>query len=234
MTDMSGTTSTIGADMLGQLHCRIAACDPADRSDRIAALLSVLDQFERGAGTPEKSVRFLPAPLVICDWAEDEGRDGRVQRLAVDMSPGPVRIPKTRSATGRSLVSNGWIGADLLNLPAGEGFAPHTHPGDHMLFVLGGTGTITVDGEITPTVVGQAYMIEGARPHAVGAITDHVILAVGAPHRALDSMERQDLVEYSALLTPLGSISCRICGVSGGCGEDLASQGCQHSPHRYL
>ena len=170
---------------------------------------------------------------MICDWATAEGVNDEIQHLGIDMSPGRIQVPKTRAATGRSLLSNGFIGADLIHLPAGEGFAPHTHPADHLLFVLAGDGTIAVDGMIVPTGPGQAYMIEGAVPHAVGAITDHVILAVGAPHQPLDSAKRQDLVEYAALLASLGSITCQICAVTGHSAEELAAQGCAHSPHCY-
>jgi quercetin dioxygenase-like cupin family protein len=169
-------------------------------------------------------------PLLICRWEVDAGQGEAAQRLIVDTMPGPVKVPKTRAATGRSLVSNGQLGADVLHLPAGEGFAPHTHPGDHLLFVLAGKGTITVGGAIVPTSAGQVYMIEGAVPHAVGAITDHVILAVGAPHRPLDSPQRQELTEYAALLASLGSITFQICEVTGTGGDDLADQGCRHSP----
>ena len=188
---------------------------------------------------PDKLSAAAPAGLLsICDWATDLGRsDERPeagQLLEIDMNPRPTQVKKTRAATGRSLMSNGQIGADLLHVPAGEGFAPHTHPGDHLLFVLGGEGTITVDGVILPTRAGQAYMIEGAVPHAVGAVTDHVILAIGSPHRELDSEERQSLVAYSALLAPIGSIRCLICDVSGASGEELADAGCSHSPHRFL
>jgi quercetin dioxygenase-like cupin family protein len=170
------------------------------------------------------------AALEICDWAIAEGADNGVQHLGIDMSPGPVAVLKTRAATGRSLLSNGYLGADLLHIPAGEGFAPHIHPGDHLLFVVAGQGTITVEGEITPTHPGQAYMVEGAVPHAVGAISDHVILAIGAPHKPLDSPARQDLVEYAALLADLGCLTCRICGVSGRSAAELAERGCGHSP----
>jgi quercetin dioxygenase-like cupin family protein len=182
----------------------------------------------------QRNGRLAEQPLTICDWAIAEGIEHGIQHLGIDMSPGQIRVPKTRAATGRSLLSNGYIGADLLQIPAGEGFAPHTHPGDHLLFVLGGQGTITVDGTIVATAPGQAYMIEGKVPHAVGAISDHVILAIGAPHRPLDSMSRQELVEYASLLTPLGTIACQICGVTGSCGADLAKHGCEHSPHRYV
>ncbi|MFC4585719.1 cupin domain-containing protein [Sphaerisporangium corydalis] len=188
---------------------------------------------ERGMVEERPGGGVFEAPLLICDWAADGGVDGTTQWLGIDMTPHPTRVLKTRAATGRSLVTSGHLGADLLHLPAGEGFLPHTHPGDHLLIVVGGHGTITVDGAITATAPGQVYMVRGAVPHAVGAVTDHVILAVGAPHRLLDSPERQDLTEYSALLTSFGTISCRICGVAATGGEELEGLGCPHSPHRF-
>ena len=77
-------------------------------------------------------------------------------------------------------------------------------------------------------------MIEGAVPHAVGATTDHLILAVGAPHRSLESEDRQALAAYASLLMPLGSITCHICNIAGRSGDELARLGCVHSPHRFI
>lgn len=174
------------------------------------------------------------SPIKILEWAVDGGIDGTRQMLGIDLTPGPTRVAKTRAATGRSLVTNGLLGADLLHLPAGEGFAPHTHPGDHLLFVVGGYGTITIDGTITATRPGNVYLVRGSVPHAVGATTDHVILAVGAPHRRLESEERQELTEYAAVLSPLGTLHCRICAVTADEGELLVALGCPHAPHRYV
>lgn len=236
---------TTAHDALSRLVERLATLDPAEREARIADLLSALDHRapddqasdRRGDVNADLSPaqRHLhPAyPLLICDWAADAGVDGLTQQLNVDLTPGPIRVAKTRAVTGRSLVTNGRLGADLLHVPAGEGFVPHTHPGDHLLLVLGGRGTITVNGVITQTSAGQVYLIEGAVPHAVGAITDHVILAIGAPHRRLESPGRQALTAYSALLTPLGNITCGICGVSARSGDELSALDCPHSPHQF-
>jgi acyl carrier protein/quercetin dioxygenase-like cupin family protein len=195
------------------------------------AVATVRQPAEAGAARPGPAPGATP-PLML-DWAQDLGIDGTVQRLGLDLGPLPIPIPQTRAATGRSLVTNGKLGADLIHVPAGHGFAPHTHPGDHLLFVVGGRGTITVGGVITETRAGQVYMIEGADPHAVGAITDHIILAIGSPHRRIDDAERQKLIEYSALLTPFSSITCRICGVTAEGHQDLSDLGCSHSPNRF-
>jgi hypothetical protein len=76
-------------------------------------------------------------------------------------------------------------------------------------------------------------MVDGAVVHAVGAITDHMILSIGTPHRRLDSEDRQSLTAYAALLNPFGSIHCLICDVSADGGEELEALGCTHSPHRF-
>lgn len=170
--------------------------------------------------------------VVLCEWASDLGRDGVLQRLGIDMQPGSTVIAQTRASTGRPLLSNGFLGADIIHVPAGEGFSPHTHPGDHLLFVVGGIGTISASGEILETRPGQVYMVDGPTTHAVGAVTDHVLLSIGIKHQALDSMERQILRPFSELLSPEGVLCCRICGAVGANREDLQAAGCTHAPVR--
>ena len=122
------------------------------------------------------------------------------------------------------------MGADVIRVPAGYGFAPHTHPGDHLLIVLAGSGTIAYDGKVYATGPGTIYMIEGRVPHAVGAITDHVILAVGAPHRAVDSEDRQQMAAYESVAAELGDITCLICGTKAVAPKRLRDVGCPHCP----
>jgi len=235
LTDRIG--STVTEDAVRRLVARLSSLDPSDREATAAHLLSLLDEHSpqprpdaSSGGGDDVTGRN---PVTQCEWAVDLGVDGSSQRLAVDVTPGPTRIAKTEAATGRSLLSNGYLGADLIHVPAGEGFAPHTHPGDHLLFVLGGYGTITAGGMITRTAPGQAYMVEGAVPHAVGAITDHVLLAVGAPHRPLHSLDRQTLIPYASLLASVGSITCLICDLVADSDEALTAMGCTHSPHEF-
>lgn len=206
---------------------------PAEREAKAVELLSVLGLAKASAAPRPEEPGTRSAPLLICDWAADLGLDGNTQQLGIDLAPGPTRVSKTADATGHSLLSSGHMGADILHVPAGSGFAPHTHPGDHLLFVLAGSGTIAVAGEIVETRPGQVYMVEGAITHAVGAVTDHMILSVGAPHRRLDSPERQELTAYTALLSDLGHITCRLCDIRASSGEELAAKGCPHSPHRF-
>jgi mannose-6-phosphate isomerase-like protein (cupin superfamily) len=147
----------------------------------------------------------------------------------VTHDPRPVAIYGTH-ATGVELVTVGTIGADILRLPAGAGFPPHTHVGHHVLIVLAGEGTITYEGEIHPTRAGQIYIVEGNLPHAVGAITDHVILAVGSPHKRIQDVDRMSVLDYSEVLSPIGVLNCLICDVVSRAQSMLHECGCPHCP----
>lgn len=173
-------------------------------------------------------LRSRAESLQIVDWAIATcGLDET--EVAVSHAPRPTRMHGTR-ATGAALVTNGQLGADLIRVPAGGGFSPHTHPGDHILIIVGGEGTITYAGYVYPTTAGQIYMIDGRVPHAVGAITDHVIIAVGSPHRAIDALDRMKLVEYESVVAPDGEFSCLICGRMAVTPDYLHDAGCSHCP----
>jgi quercetin dioxygenase-like cupin family protein len=169
------------------------------------------------------------ASLTIVDWAEASVEDD-VTTLRIDHAARPVTMHGARDATGEPLVTNQAIGADVIRLRAGGGFAPHTHPGHHLLIVLAGQGTITYDGVVYPTRAGQIYLIEGRVPHAVGAITDHVILAAGSPHRAVDSVDRMALVDYEEVISPIGDLTCLICDKVAPAPTRLHDEDCPHCP----
>ncbi|PZT72933.1 cupin domain-containing protein [Streptomyces sp. AC1-42W] len=133
-------------------------------------------------------------------------------------------------STGLGLVSNGTVGADVIRLPAGASFPPHTHPGHHLLVVLGGQGTITYNGRVYPTGAGEIYLVEGSVTHAVGAITDHVILAMGAPHMPVDSDTRMAVVAYEEVLSEVGNLHCLLCDTKSRLPEYLHDVGCPHCP----
>jgi quercetin dioxygenase-like cupin family protein len=127
-------------------------------------------------------------------------------------------------------MTNGHIGVDLIRLEAGDGFVPHTHPGDHLLIVVGGSGTITFGGRIYPTSAGEVYLIAGLVPHAVGAITEHVLLAVGAPYKPLVSPERMTPEHYEAVTTALGDLECQICHLTVTYPNKPHELDCPHCP----
>ncbi|WP_406205545.1 cupin domain-containing protein [Kitasatospora sp. NBC_01560] len=220
-------------ELLALLSSRLLTLEPAAAAAAVEEFLVLLERRSKGRFTQPQAHTGLghqdPA-VVLRDWASDRGRTGTTQHLDVDLRPGDTAIAKTVAATGRPLLSNGFLGADVIQVPGGEGFAPHTHPGDHLLFVIGGHGTITAAGEIRETRPGQVYMVNGLVPHAVGAITDHVLLSVGTSHRALDSAERQLLMPFTALLGPDRLLRCEICQVVGERPEELEALGCTHAP----
>jgi quercetin dioxygenase-like cupin family protein len=100
-------------------------------------------------------------------------------------------------ALGRGLHTNGHLGADILWVPATKKFPVHTHPGHHLLYCIAGTGTITVGEETYAVGPGDLYMVDGLVPHAVGAgSSDHVLMAIGAPHKPVDSPERMAFTDW--------------------------------------
>lgn len=167
--------------------------------------------------------------LVIKKWADDLGISGNSQLLKINTGERPAHMSHS-NATGEGLVTNGQLGVDVIRLEGGDKFQPHTHPGDHLLIVVAGEGTITYDGKIYPTRAGQAYMVEGAVPHAVGAITDHVILAVGSPHKPVDSTDRMVPTEYESITANLGNLHCLICDIQVNTPNRLHQTNCKHCP----
>lgn len=173
----------------------------------------------------------LKAPqddLVIASWSQAVIGDGETV-LTVSHEKRPVRMHGADS-TGLGLVTNQTIGADLIRLPSGAGFPPHTHPGHHVLVIVGGRGTISYAGRVYPTQAGEIYLVEGSVAHAVGAITDHVILAVGAPHMPVDSHERMAVVPYQEVLSEVGDLHCLICDRRTSPPLMLHDTDCPHCP----
>jgi mannose-6-phosphate isomerase-like protein (cupin superfamily) len=154
---------------------------------------------------------------------------GAFTTLNVDLGPRNFRLIDS-VATGHPLISNGFLGADIIRLGRGERFRPHVHVGDHLLLAIGGEGTVTLDGRIYPVSAGEIYMVPGGIPHAVGAVSDHVLLSVGAPHRSIFASDRMQLAAYDAIVSELGDLECLLCGVAAVRGDRLHDLGCQHCP----
>jgi quercetin dioxygenase-like cupin family protein len=91
------------------------------------------------------------------------------------------------------------LGADLIEMDAGSAFPLHTHPGDHMLYVIRGRGLVHVDGRDYPVVSGDSIFVPADYPHGVKTYADSVesfcFLAVGHPHKHLSSPERMIVVK---------------------------------------
>lgn len=102
-------------------------------------------------------------------------------------------------AKGLPLLHNGdSFGADVIEFPP-MGMVPmHTHPGDHVLFCVAGSGYVTI-GISAPDAIsqGDCYLIRSMEPHAVSAGQHGLrLIVVGNNHRPVDSKERLDVVGY--------------------------------------
>jgi quercetin dioxygenase-like cupin family protein len=90
------------------------------------------------------------------------------------------------------------IGGDLIELSPGAAFPLHTHLGDHILYAISGTGTVTIDGAVHLFRAGSTFFIAGSHPHAVGTLPEAVepflILAVGHPQKHVQALDRMKVV----------------------------------------
>ncbi len=128
----------------------------------------------------------LTVPLLqIATWAEyDKNRN-----LVIDGGVRPIQMCNS-NGTGSPLLSFNEFGADIIRFAAKEGVMNHTHEGDHILFVLKGSGVVEYNQAEFPLYPGLCYLIPGEVDHAIRAEEDLVMIAVGNKHRTLDSVER--------------------------------------------
>ncbi|MBA9005973.1 cupin domain-containing protein [Thermomonospora cellulosilytica] len=125
----------------------------------------------------------------------------RAATLAVAEQGVPVH---GADALGLALHTNGHLGADLLKVPPHARFPIHVHPGDHLLLCLEGEGTISIDERTYQVRPGDIYMVPGQVPHAVGAgEAGHTLLAIGAPHKPVDSPERMSFTDWAGTVSDL-------------------------------
>lgn len=96
---------------------------------------------------------------------------------------------------GMPLVKNGHFGADILSFAPKTSTDLHTHPGDHILFVVEGSGFLVFDGESFDLAQWDCYFVPGAVPHKVGAMeTPLMLLSIANDHRPVNSSERMKIV----------------------------------------
>ena len=90
------------------------------------------------------------------------------------------------------------IGVDRIVLQPGSEFELHTHPGDHILYVLSSRGIIHVDGTDFVMRAGDTVYVPANYAHGVRtepSVSDPLeILAFGVPHTPLDSPRRMTVV----------------------------------------
>jgi quercetin dioxygenase-like cupin family protein len=125
--------------------------------------------------------------------------EGKVQRakFLVDASE---RLPErmcNSDATGLPLLKAGPFAADLIRFPAGGKVDLHTHPGNHMLFCVDGSGTVQYGDKLYELSPGVCYLIEGQTAHAVFANNDSqlTLIAIADEHREVNSTTRLDMCD---------------------------------------
>jgi len=86
------------------------------------------------------------------------------------------------------------IGSDLIEMQPDHAFPLHSHAGQHILYVVRGTGVIHMDGVDHPIREGDTIFVPAEYPHGVktpkGAPGPLVLLAIGYPHRRIDAQDR--------------------------------------------
>lgn len=114
-----------------------------------------------------------------------------VQTGCFNAAEGPLTRPMSYSdATGLPLLKSGPFGADLIRFPAGGKVGKHTHPGEHMLFVLSGGGRLEYQDTEVNLIPGLCYHVPSNVPHAIYATTELTLISVANDHRPVDSEER--------------------------------------------
>jgi quercetin dioxygenase-like cupin family protein len=98
-------------------------------------------------------------------------------------------------ALGLPLVGAGSFGADMLRFAPRQSTLRHTHPGDHVLFVVEGDGSLCYGDELHKLLEGDCYYVPGAVPHSIcAAALGLVLLSVANQHRPVASPERSEVV----------------------------------------
>jgi quercetin dioxygenase-like cupin family protein len=99
-------------------------------------------------------------------------------------------------AHGLPLVKQDNFAADMLHFLPNEKTSLHTHPGNHILFVVEGGGFLTYGDEEHPLVKGSCYLVPGITNHRVSADERGMyLLSIADTHRSVDSEERTEIIE---------------------------------------
>src|SRR5947209_6646584 len=79
-----------------------------------------------------------------------------------------VPLPGIRGRAGACAISSNGeeIGVDLVEMQPGSAFPLHAHPGDHMLYVESGTGSIHIAGRDRRLKKGDTIFVAAEAPHA--------------------------------------------------------------------
>jgi quercetin dioxygenase-like cupin family protein len=74
---------------------------------------------------------------------------------------------------------------ELVRLDPGDHSVPHIEPWSHLLYILSGTGDVTIDGNTTPIRSGTVCQVRAGEKHSLRNLGDDnlLILAIYDPPR---------------------------------------------------
>jgi quercetin dioxygenase-like cupin family protein len=97
---------------------------------------------------------------------------------------------------GVPLVKSGFFAADHLKFDPDKKTSLHTHSGNHILIVDGGSGWLDFDGQSYDLTIGACYFVPGQVPHRIRASSNGLTLfAIANQHQAVNSEARLDVIE---------------------------------------
>lgn len=101
------------------------------------------------------------------------------------------------TAMGAPLVKQDNFAADVLKFEAGQKTKPHTHPGNHILFVVQGEGWLVFDGQQYRLKRSTCYFVPGSIVHQVGSNSFMLLLSIADHHFPVDSPQRMEVITHA-------------------------------------
>jgi quercetin dioxygenase-like cupin family protein len=89
------------------------------------------------------------------------------------------------------------IGVDFIEMEPCAAFPPHTHFGDHLIYIIEGEGAASIDGVDHNLAAGDTIYIPAEYPHGFKNRGTRKLLFItfGSPHKHLGAHDRMKLVE---------------------------------------
>lgn len=100
--------------------------------------------------------------------------------------------------TGLPLVKGGDFAADMIRFMPGKCIYEHTHPGNHILLCVEGTGVLKFNNQYFHLEKGVIYFVPGMSPHAILTTENDsrlTLLSIADQHLPVNSSERSVLID---------------------------------------
>lgn len=97
-------------------------------------------------------------------------------------------LPGARGFEFKALTNDAYTKAyscELVRLDPGDHSVPHIEPWSHLLYILCGTGDITIDGNTAPIGIGTVCQVRAGEKHALRnlGVDNMLILVIYDPPR---------------------------------------------------